>query len=69
MKLPILLTWGSADKLLPPRWAEEFARQLPDVTLAMINRGAHGVHLEQPGRLATLIRDFCQPIPAIQPAR
>ena len=55
---PTLLVWGKEDRLVPPVYADEFARRLGDARVQTVDGAAHAPHLEQPERVARMIREF-----------
>jgi pimeloyl-ACP methyl ester carboxylesterase len=52
---PILLAWGTDDKLFPPEHAQRLAAAVPHAHLELIPESRTFVMLDQPDRLATLI--------------
>jgi len=61
VKAPTLLIWGADDRLVPPVYAEEFRRQIAGARIETVNGAGHAPHLEQPGTVAGLVRDFGRP--------
>ncbi len=55
---PTLLVWGKEDRLVPPVYADEFARRIPGARVQTVDGAAHAPHLEQPERVARMIREF-----------
>jgi pimeloyl-ACP methyl ester carboxylesterase len=55
---PSLLIWGANDRLVPPVYAEEFMKRLPDARLEVVAHAGHAPHLEHPQTVATLVTDF-----------
>lgn len=53
-----LLIWGDEDRLLPPRWAREFASRLPRVSLQMVAGAGHMPMFEKPAAVAELVTGF-----------
>ena len=53
-----LLIWGRNDTETPLADAEVFANNLPDSHLEIIENAGHYVFLDQPDRVAKLIKDF-----------
>jgi pimeloyl-ACP methyl ester carboxylesterase len=58
IRVPTLLIWGKDDRIVPPVYAEEFARRLPGARAAIVDQAGHAPHLEQPETVARLIGDF-----------
>jgi pimeloyl-ACP methyl ester carboxylesterase len=53
-----LLLWGEQDRLLPPRWAEQFASRLRSAEVHRIAGAGHMPMLEEPEAVAELITEF-----------
>lgn len=65
IKAPTLLVWGKQDQLIPPVYAEAFARLIPDTTTALIDNAGHVLTLEQPARAIDAVAGFLNaPAPA-----
>jgi pimeloyl-ACP methyl ester carboxylesterase len=58
VKAPTLLLWGKEDRLVPPVYADEFARRLPDARVQTVDGAGHAPHLEQSETVARMVRDF-----------
>src|SRR5262245_30105843 len=58
VQAPTLLVWGKDDRLVPPVYADEFARRIPGTRVEIVEQTGHAPHLEQPETVARLIRDF-----------
>ncbi len=56
--MPTLLVWGERDGICPPQYARDFQALLPDARLEIIPAAAHLPQVEQPARLAELVRSF-----------
>jgi pimeloyl-ACP methyl ester carboxylesterase len=54
---PTLLVWGKEDRLVPPVYADEFARRIPGARVQTVD-GGHIAHLEQPEAIGRVVRDF-----------
>jgi pimeloyl-ACP methyl ester carboxylesterase len=54
---PILLAWGTDDKLFPPDHAKRLAAAVPHAQLELISESRTFVMIDQPGRLADLVAD------------
>ena len=65
--LPTLVVGGMADLLTPPHLARELAMGIPGSRLEMLDGAGHMLMLEQPSKLAALIRQFLEEI-AVSPA-
>ncbi|MGH7277848.1 MAG: alpha/beta fold hydrolase [Candidatus Rokuibacteriota bacterium] len=55
---PTLLVWGKEDRLVPPVYADEFARRIPGARLQTVDGAGHAPHVEQPETVARMVRDF-----------
>jgi len=58
---PTLIIWGGADGVIPPAYAEEFARRIANSRVALIDAAGHVPHLEQAEHVGRLVRDFLGP--------
>jgi pimeloyl-ACP methyl ester carboxylesterase len=57
--VPVLVVWGARDQVADPRWLDWFDEQaLPGWTTASLPDSGHGSMVDEPGRLAGLLRDF-----------
>lgn len=62
LRVPTLVVWGCADRILSPRLGERLAAQLPDARLVQLPTAGHALHLECPDRIAAETLRFLQPI-------
>ncbi|HTT81356.1 MAG TPA: alpha/beta fold hydrolase [Stellaceae bacterium] len=60
IKLPALVVWGDADKLMPPACAPLWRDRLPDARLVIVNDCGHLPHVEQAPLVARHIRQFLE---------
>jgi pimeloyl-ACP methyl ester carboxylesterase len=60
VQAPTLLVWGKEDRIVPPVYAEEFARRLAESRVVTVDRAGHSPHLEHPNTVARLVRDFLE---------
>jgi pimeloyl-ACP methyl ester carboxylesterase len=58
IRLPILLVWGRQDRVLDFRYSAVFARELPDVRFAALDRCGHPPHIDRSTAVADLVVDF-----------
>ena len=58
VRAPTLLVWGKEDRIVPPLYAEEFARRLGGARIEIVSQAGHAPHLEQPEAVARLVGDF-----------
>jgi pimeloyl-ACP methyl ester carboxylesterase len=57
---PVLLACGDQDRLCPPVWHQDMARQARRATLHVVPRAGHLMPLEQPRMLAAMIAAWCK---------
>jgi pimeloyl-ACP methyl ester carboxylesterase len=55
---PTLLVWGRDDRLVPPAYADEFARRITGARVETVEQAGHAPQLERPEPVARLVRDF-----------
>lgn len=55
---PTLLLWGESDRLVPPAYANEFARHIKNTRTATIKAAGHMPMYEQPAEFVKAVRDF-----------
>lgn len=55
---PTLILWGQQDGLIAPAYAPEFASRIAGARIELLDDAGHLPHLEQPDRVAHLVRDF-----------
>jgi pimeloyl-ACP methyl ester carboxylesterase len=58
VEAPTLLVWGREDRLVPPVYAEEFAKRLRDARVQIVGDVGHAPQLEQPATVARVVREF-----------
>ncbi len=58
VRVPTLLVWGKEDRIVPPVYAEEFARRITDARVEIVDQAGHAPHLEQPEAVARLVHHF-----------
>ena len=58
LKLPTLVIWGAKDQLIPPAYAERFARDIAGSRLVVFPELGHVPMEEDPVRTADLVRGF-----------
>lgn len=58
IRIPALVLWGEADRIVTPEYGRAYAAALPDARFALIDRAGHFPHLEQPNAVANQIFDF-----------
>jgi pimeloyl-ACP methyl ester carboxylesterase len=58
VQAPTLVVWGTDDRIVPLVYAEEFARRIAGARVETIEGAGHAPHLEDPGAIARLVRDF-----------
>lgn len=55
---PTLLIWGSEDKLVPPQYADDFAKGIENARKEILEGAGHMVTLERSDEVRKLIHDF-----------
>jgi pimeloyl-ACP methyl ester carboxylesterase len=65
VQTPALVICGTDDQLAPRRYSESLATQIPGAALQTIDSAGHLVMLEQPRRVAALLRVFLAAIPYV----
>ena len=58
VQAPTLVVWGQEDRIVPLVYAQEFARRIGGARVETIQQAGHAPHLEHPGPVARLVRDF-----------
>src|SRR5207244_1538717 len=58
LDLDALRLWGQDDRVVPPAYADEFVRRLPGAGVQTMDGCGHAPQLEQPNRVAQMVRDF-----------
>ena len=58
VSVPTLVIEGGSDKLLPPGWAAEIAREIPAGRSTIVDDAGHCPQLEQPDAVNELLLDF-----------
>jgi pimeloyl-ACP methyl ester carboxylesterase len=53
-----LVVWGSNDRLVPPRYAEDFAALIPNARVEIIEGAGHMLPLERSEQLLNLVEGF-----------
>jgi pimeloyl-ACP methyl ester carboxylesterase len=55
---PTLLVWGESDRIVPPRYAQDFQAGIAGAKVATISKAGHLPQVEQPDQLAETIQQF-----------
>jgi pimeloyl-ACP methyl ester carboxylesterase len=58
VRVPTLLVWGTEDRIIPPAYADEYARLLPEARVVRITECGHSPAREQPTQLAEAMVSF-----------
>ena len=61
IKSPTLILWGEKDRMIPPVYADEFARHISGARIEVLSRWGHLPMLEQPEEFVRLVVDFLEP--------
>jgi pimeloyl-ACP methyl ester carboxylesterase len=54
--VPTLVVWGGDDRVVPRECGERYAREIAGARLEVVEGAGHAVDIEQPARLAALVR-------------
>ena len=57
---PLLVLWGSHDRLVPPAIAEQLGQHKPDLTLQLLPRLGHCPHDEAPEQVNPILRRWLE---------
>lgn len=58
VRCPVTLVWGAEDRVIPPSYARRFGALLPNVgAVNVVERAGHLAEWDQPGAVASLVRD------------
>jgi pimeloyl-ACP methyl ester carboxylesterase len=57
LSMPTLLLWGAKDRVVPARYAGDFAAAIPDATVRILEDAGHMVTLERTGEVVEAICD------------
>jgi pimeloyl-ACP methyl ester carboxylesterase len=63
IRVPTLLLWGTADRILSQAYGEAYRAAIPDARLVPIERAGHFAHLEQPDAFARQLFAFVDGAP------
>ena len=55
---PTLIVWGTADGIIDPAYAQEFAKFIPSARVELIDRAGHLPHLESSQSVEKKVSDF-----------
>ena len=64
LEMPVLVLWGSEDRLTPSEHAEAFGATVPHAEVKVLDRCGHYPQLELPTRVTRLLDDFLGSRPA-----
>jgi pimeloyl-ACP methyl ester carboxylesterase len=57
--LPVLIIWGTKDSFLSTSMAQESLQRCKNGKLVLLEQASHWLHHEEPGRVNSLILNFC----------
>ncbi|MCS7015091.1 MAG: alpha/beta hydrolase [Gemmatales bacterium] len=60
IRCPVLILWGESDRLIPPVYAELYARSIAQSRAEILKNCGHLPMFEQEAAFVQLIRDFCR---------
>ena len=58
VKVPTLIVWGDADKIIPPVYGPAFAKFIPGAVLKTFSDCGHLPHVEKRAEVLGLVKDF-----------
>ena len=58
LSMPTLILWGGQDRLIPPQWGRQFARDIKNATLVEFDELGHVPHQEDPQRTVMALQRF-----------
>ena len=58
LKLPTLILWGGRDRLIPPAYAERFAKDIPGSRVVLFETLGHVPHEEDPAATVAPVKAF-----------
>lgn len=58
IKIPTLLIWGNADKMIPVEYSKDFESSIPDCQVAIMEGCGHIPYEEKPLEFSKLVLDF-----------
>jgi pimeloyl-ACP methyl ester carboxylesterase len=61
LTMPTLLLWGADDRIVPARYAEDFAAGIPDAAVRILGGAGHMVTLERSDEVVRAICDHVRP--------
>jgi pimeloyl-ACP methyl ester carboxylesterase len=56
--VPTIAVWGADDRVVPLECGQRYARDIPGARLEVVEGSGHAVDVEQPDRLAALVREL-----------
>lgn len=60
LKMPTLILWGAQDRLIPPVYAQRFAKDIVGSRLVMFDQLGHVPHEEDPAATVAVVKAFVQ---------
>lgn len=58
IRVPTQIVWGDHDNILPPAYAAEFGKLIPQARIDIVRQCGHTPHTEKPEEFVGLVRDF-----------
>ncbi len=58
IKIPTLLVWGKNDSYVPIKFGKKIAEEIKNSQLEIIPNGRHGLHIQYPEKLFSLVKKF-----------
>lgn len=60
IKMPTLIVWGALDSYVPLTSGKKIAALIPNSNLEIIAGGKHGLHLQMPEKLYSIVKKFLE---------
>ena len=58
VRIPVLVVWGAADRMVPPEHGKAYAEAIPGAQFLLITDAGHLPQLETPAELLAAVREF-----------
>ncbi len=58
VNIPVHLVWGRGDTYTPLWMAKQMKNEIPGAKLTILDEARHGVHMQTPEKLATIVAEF-----------
>ena len=58
LPIPMMIVWGSKDRMIPASHARSVEKELPDCRVEIFEGAGHFPHLDDPDRFSRILREF-----------